>query len=382
MILLWRHLPASHPFRAALQAFLHQPASPVRYLEHRIKTQGLIAGTGEFGPGCGVDGYYCSCVQNNLAALALLAAAELEEIAGNPRMAAGYRASAQSVTDKMRATMLYPDGSWMWGVRPDDHRPDPKILEEPVNLGSGLHNGVASMYADVLGLDPIGVRWPLASHCLKTFERLYSAPLRKAQFDRYGFWPQWDPPFRGGLSSGPSYGEGYALQTMLLYDKLEFADQALRWLARATYEAPPQPEYRLDRTSPYHFYERTYSPDAVGKVEIEEGCGALNLVNVTEPLKVARLLLGVDPTARGEVRIAPRLPDCISRIEAKNWPLLTERGVIQTDLTIARAAKGELAFSCAVVSGTAVIPKLVLRRGPENFVEFRDVTQVSSGGEK
>ncbi len=379
MILLWRHLPASHPFRPPLQSFLHEPSSPVRYLEHQAKQQGLIAGTGEFGPGCSVDGYYCSCVQNNLAMLALLAAAGMEESMGNPRMAAGYHETARGLEKMMTATMLYPDGSWMWGVRPDTHLPDQKIIDEPVNLGTGLHNGVASMYADVLGLDPLTAQWPFAAPCLKTFERLYQAPLRKAQFDKYGFWPQWDPPFRGGLSSGPSYGEGYALQTMLLYDKLDFADKSLRWLARATFEATPQPFNKLDRTSPYHFYERTYSPDAVGKVEFEEGCGALNLVNVTEPLKVARLLLGVDPTARGEVRITPRLPQCITRIEARHWPLLTDTEVVHANLSIERTVAGGISFTCDVMGGR-VIPRLVVRQrqGDVNRVQsYRDVRQLA-----
>ena len=360
MVLLWRHLPASHPFRGPLFAFLHQPSSPVRYLQQQGKQHGLIAGTGEFGPGCSLDGYYCSVVQNHLAALALQAAAGLEEQAGNPRIAADCRAAVESLLEKMMAAMRYPDGSWMWGVRPDTHQPDPEILDAPINRGSGLLNGVAAMYADVLGLDPVGVAWPLADACRKTFDRLLNAPLRRAQFERYGFWPQWDPPFRGGLSSGPSYGEGYALQTMLLFDRLELADKSLRWLANATYDPPPGPQYRLSRTSRYHFYERTYSPDVTEQVELKEGCGALNLVNVTEPLKIARLLLGVDPTATGVVRLVPRLPLCINRIEAKHWPLLTSAGIIRADLTIARDSSGMLSVTCAVLDG-ALIPQLLIR---------------------
>lgn len=372
MILLWRHLPPAHPFRPELRTFLHQPSSPVRYLEHRANRHGLIAGTGEFGPGCGVDGYYCSCVQNNLAMLALLAAADMEEDCANPRIARGFRFTAAALETKMRATMLNPDGSWLWGVRPEDHKPNPKVIDEPVNRGSGLHNGVASMYADACGLDPVGAKWPLAPHCLKTFERLYRAPLRKRQFDLHGFWPQWDPPFRAGLSSGPSYGEGYALQTMLLFDKLDFADKALCWLARATHEAPPQPEYVLNRTSPYHFYERTYSPDAAGEVDLEEGCGALNLVNVAEPLKIARLMLGVDPTARGEVKLAPRLPKCISRIEAQRWPLSDGTQVVRADLVIERT-DGGIKVQCAVKDG-ASIPQLTIRRRPGEVETFTHVT--------
>ena len=378
MVLLWRHLPETHPFRAPLFAFLHQPSSPVRYLQQQVKQHGLIAGTGEFGPGCSLDGYYCSVVQNHLAALALQAAAGLEEQTGNPRIVAECRTAAQTLLDQMQATMLYPDGSWMWGVKPGTHQPDPVVLDDPINRGSGLHNGVASMYADVLGLDPGGSNWALADACWKTFDRLLKAPLRREQFEKYGFWPQWDPPFRGGLSSGPSYGEGYALQTMLLFDRLDLADKSLRWLANATYEATPQPFNQLSRTSPYHFYERTYSPDAPGRVEFEEGCGALNLVNVTEPLKVARLMLGVDPTARDEVRIMPRLPQCVTRIEAKNWPLLTPAGIVKADLQVERTPAG-LAFTCAV-KGPAPIPQLALSRrvGETTRTEhYRDVRTLS-----
>ena len=380
MVQLWRHLPPTHPFRAPLGTFLQSTASPIRYLQHRAQRQGLIAGTGEFGPGCAVDGYYCSCVQNNLALLALLAAAGMEAAVGDAELAAEYRGTARGLEERMRETMLYPDGSWMWGVRPEDHRPDPRVLDEPVNRGSGLHNGVASMYADVLGLDPVGSGWALAPHCWKTFERLYAAPLRRDQFERHGFWPQWDPPFRGGLSSGPSYGEGYALQTMLLYDRLDLADKALRWLALATFEAPPQPYNQLNRASRYHFYERTYSPDAVGKVEFEEGCGALNLVNVTEPLKVARLVLGVDFTAVGEVRITPRLPACVSSVWARNWPLLVGNQVIAADLKFQRGSDGVVAFECDV-RNSAVIPKLVLRfprSDRPNVATFANVSKLST----
>ena len=360
LVHLWRHLPPTHPFCATLRDFLHRPSSPVRYLQHQARVQGLIAGTGEFGPGCSVDGHYCSCVQNNLAMLALLAAAEMEAAAGEPALASDYRTTARGLSEKMLATMLYPDGSWMWGVRPEDHRPDPGILDEPVNRGTGLHNGVASMYADVLGLDPVGAGWPLAGPCWKTFERLLSAPLRREQFERHGFWPQWDPPFRGGLSSGPSYGEGYALQTMLLYDRLDLADRSLRWLARATFEATPQPFNALHRTSPYHFYERTYSPDAPGRVEFEEGCGALNLVNVTEPLKIARLMLGVDLAADGEVRLFPRLPACISRITARQWPLRDGQTVVTADIDLVRQPGGALDVSVRAL-GQERISQLSLR---------------------
>jgi hypothetical protein len=208
-------------------------------------------------------------------------------------------------------------------------KPDPAILNSPGNRGTGSLNGVAAMDADVLGLIPNTTSWVGLQHSEKTFERLYDTPLRKIEFDRYGIWTQFDV-LADGLLSSPSYGQGYAIQTILLFDKLSMSEKALGWLANATYS--PVPEYKLHRDSHYFFYERTYSPDAVGKISLEEGCGALNLVNVSEPLKVSRLMLGVDDSSLQSVRIIPRIPDSWKGVEARNWPIRTRGGVIRADI--------------------------------------------------
>jgi hypothetical protein len=125
---------------------------------------------------------------------------------------------------------------------------------------------------------------------------------------------------------------------MLLFDKLAMAEKALSWLANATYN--PVPEYKLHRASPYYFYERTYSPDAVGKITLTEGCGALNLVNVSEPLKVSRLLLGVDDLAPQYVRIIPRIPPSWKGVQTSNWPIRTGRGVVRARILFERKGTG------------------------------------------
>jgi hypothetical protein len=136
-----------------------------------------------------------------------------------------------------------------------------------------------------------------------TPEKHVDVPLRRKEFDRDGIWTQFDL-LAGGLGTSPSYGQGYAMQVMLLFDKLDMAGKTLAWLANTTYD--PVPGYKLRRDSPYYFYERAYSFDPADKVNLDEGCGALNLVNVSEPLKVARLLLGVDDLDPELVRIIPR----------------------------------------------------------------------------
>jgi hypothetical protein len=190
----------------------------------------------------------------------------------------------------------------------------------------------------VLGLQPLGSAWSEDfRHSEKTFEDLYNTPLRKAEFDRYGIWTQFDL-LADGLLSSPSYGQGYAIQTMLLTDNMKMAGKAISWLVNATYR--PVPEYKLHRDSPYYFYERTYSPDAVGKISLDEGCGALNLVNVSEPLKISRLMLGVDDHSLNEVDVIPRIPPGWEGVEADNWPILTNRGVVRAKILYRRMNDG------------------------------------------
>jgi hypothetical protein len=51
-----------------------------------------------------------------------------------------------------------------------------------------------------------------------------------------------------------------------------------------------------------------------------------------EPLKVSRLLLGVDDTARQSVVIIPRIPASWKGVEARNWPIRTRAGVVRADI--------------------------------------------------
>ena len=207
------------------------------------------------------------------------------------------------------------------------------------------------MYADVLGFDPLATESKAdVAHSEKTFQQLYDTPLRKKEFERYGIWTQFDE-LAGGLLSSPSYGQGYAIQTMLLYDHMTMAGKALDWLVNATYR--PVPEYKLHRTSPYYFYERTYSPDAVGRIPLAEGCGALNLVNVSEPLKVSRLMLGVDDHSPQVVEIIPRLPPGWKGVEAHNWPIRSRDGVVRANILF-RVTKQGAEFTLTLRPGEQI----------------------------
>jgi hypothetical protein len=268
----------------------------------------------------------------------------------------------------MEKYLVDKDGGWIWCIDEKTMKPDPSVLNAQGNKGIGSINGVASMYADVLGLQPLNSSWkPAAGHSERTFQRLYNTPLRKTEFDRYGIWTQFDL-LAGGLLSSPSYGQGYAIQTMLLFDNLTMAGKALSWLVNATYQ--PVPEYKLHRDSPYFFYERTYSPDAVGKIPLAEGCGALNLVNVSEPLKVSRLMLGVDDSSPQSTLVLPRLPDSWTGMTASNWPILTTSGIVRADISFEKNGTGG-DFAMKLASGQQ-INDLKVRMPSKNGYVWRE----------
>ncbi|MFZ4397994.1 MAG: hypothetical protein ACOYOU_20470 [Kiritimatiellia bacterium] len=373
MVSLWQRLPASDPMRARLYDFLHGPASPVKYLHTRVDKAPLLAGTGEFGSGMGAGGAQCNVVQNSLAMLALITAARMEEAAGDKPAGEQYRAAAIQLRDNMLKYLLDERGAWLWSVNPGTFKPDANVNNAPSNIGASLINGVASMYSDVLGLTPAEDEFwrPMVQPCLKTFDELLSRPLRKEQFEKYGIYIQFEQ-LCGGCLTSPSYGQGYAIQTLLLYDRLEQAAKALAWLATCTYEPIPEFAPKLHRDSPYWFYERTYSPMAVGRTPLEEGCGALNLVCVSEPLKVARLIMGVDDTRGDEVRIVPRLPQGWTRAEALDWPVWTGHTLRRANLLAEKTEKG-LRIRLKVSDGRDPIPNVSVRLAPGQWQSAQSV---------
>ena len=356
VVLLWERLPESDPFRKRLYEFLHLDCSPIRYLQHQLEKAPLIAGSGEFGAGCGISGLYYNVVGNNLAMYALMSAAGMEEQAGHRKAADVLRHDAHKLRDNIERYLVAEDGSWIWCIDPGTLKPKSAVVNAEINRGFGGLNGPACMFSDALGFDPLKSGWPGVAHSLKTFDKLLSVPSRRAALEKYGIWTQFDT-FRGGSSSSPSYGDGYAAQTMLLFDKLDLAEKNIDWTATSTFQ--PIAEYKVTRESPYFFYEQNYTPDAVGKMPLTEGCGALNLVGVSEQLKVARLIFGVDDTSPSEVKIIPRLPSSWKGAEATNWPILTSRGLVRADMRLEREGNG-CRFQIKIHADQA-IPQLAVR---------------------
>lgn len=326
-IALLERLPPDDAFAALIRDFIVSDRSPIRYILQTLASKPFIEGSGEFGPGCYLEGSSYNVVQNALVVLGLeMVSARLRD-AGNSSIAAlkaNCLATSTALKRKMYDSFINDEGGWHWCLNPVDGLPDYDVMNEPINRGTTLINGVFSYSSDVYGFLPGSwdKQWLVTS--VQTFWKLLLKPKRFEQFFKHGIWTQFDEFFYDGYGTSPSYGHGYALQIMLLLDRPELYTRAVNWLARATVE----PGYAPDRASRYWFLERYYSPDVHGRPDLEEGCGALNLVNVSEPLKAARLMAGLDDSCIEDVivRLLPRLPFQWTSLSVRDMPVRTRDG--------------------------------------------------------
>lgn len=320
-----------------LSEFLLCDGSPVFYIIDNADTGALVAGTGEFGGGCGIEGAWCNVVQNFLISLTCsMVGRELRE--ANPGLADKAEKTAARLNENMKRYLTDEKG-FIWCVDPEDFKSVGEIIHHPINEGFTGLNGIGAMYADVFGYDPAGDGFWGTKHVVDTFNDLLSRPARKEQYEKYGFYSQFDL-WRNALNSSPSYGFGYAIQLATIFE-LPQRDRILSCLISQTRN--PDPAYRLTRSNRNWFYERYHSPDLwkylknpdrewIGEDDKDtEGCGALNLVNVAEPLKIARLIAGADDTGY-TLRMMPRLPSGYKGVRFVNWPVVNRGELTHIDL--------------------------------------------------
>jgi hypothetical protein len=320
-------LPKDDPLLDKIQRFLLGKESPVRYFAFILARDPLVAGSGEFGPGCFIEGQACNVVQNGLVRLALLAAAGTAACGGDAATAAEWRRLAAHLGESMLRYLASPDGGWQWCVTPRTFMPDPTILNHEMNDGFGGILGAFCMQADVLGLEPDN-SWLGIDRAKKTFARLWKFPRRREMYDRFGLWLQFNR-YLNGTHCSPSYGHDYALQSMLLLNDVSMVQRGLNGFAEQTYN-------QGQKRSPYFIFEQWRLPPVENMARI--GCGELNLVNVTETLKVARLVLGVDDRDPERIRLTPRLPPDWTEARASNLPVNTSTGIQRVTVQIVSRA--------------------------------------------
>jgi len=332
MVYLMRRLPDWDPTRQRIELFLCKADSPVEYAKKKLAEAPLLAGTGEFGGGCGIEGHYVNAVQNALVRAMLLVYEQYMNENGIPDR--DLANSAEILRTGLFNHLTDKDGSWIWCVKPDDMQPDEAVLNHEINKGIAHLNDITAVLGDVEGL--VVKDGEMLSRGKATMDRHYSFPRRKQLFDKYGMWLQFDEYMHGGLTS-PSYANGYAIQAMALTDRIDWLSKCVKYLAETTYDNIT-PVTREDK---YWFYERMFAPDIIDVQDTWEGCGALNLVNVAEPLKVARLLAGIDCAGINKLVFAPRIPNGWNKIEVKNWLMPKKNETITVNACYKRMNAGE-----------------------------------------
>ena len=367
-ILLWERLPREDPVRRQVEEFLLATESPIRAVIAAVARHQLVAGSGEFGGGLGVEGAFFNVVQNAMIAWMLdLTATRLrptDKRAGELRrecVTAGAGLKAKLVSHFVAA-----EQTWLWALNRETFEPSAEAMTATANQGFGGVNGVFSHASDVHGVLPLADPASWVAPSVQTFLALLARPQRAEQFSRHGMWTQFDL-VHDGFITGPSYGQGYALQSMLLMDRPELYTPAANWLARATFA----PEYPITRANPHWFYERYYSPDDPLRKTRDEGCGALNLVCVAEPLKAARIMAGLDDHADDEVVIVPRLPLGWAGLQVEALPVRMAAGHTRVDFEVVADATGAVIR----VSGKseAALPTLRVRLGTAREPIWRTV---------
>lgn len=308
-----------------LLEFVCSPKSPLSFLIEETKKKTLLAGSGEFGGGLFVDGEFCNVVQNMLAVYSLISWETAFKELNDSEWAENCRQAADRLEGNVRK-YLVADGRFIWCVDPETLCPPTDVLHANANVGFTGINGVGAMISDVLTQEESADWWGREAS-VNTFCQLLESPLRKEQYEKYGMYLQFEQ-FCEGMLTSPSYGQGYAIQLALTMGLKKEAAVLLAYLAEHVHR--PHKEYELTRESDYWFYERLLSPDYFElpkeRQTVEEGCGALNVVNVAEPLKIARMIAGVNNVA--EEKPDPIFIDGIKKIKINNW-MVNEQGTLK-----------------------------------------------------
>lgn len=376
MVRLWQRLPVHHEMKGKLHRFLADADSPIAFIVKKLNEQPLIESSGEFGGGWGIEGKWFNVVTNSLVRQALLACAEVEDECGNMKKAQALQIMATKLIKNIRKHLVNAnDGSWIWCINPKTLTTDSAVLNYRQVKGTASINGASSCYADAEGLEPVAVRWSGAEPALATLDKIYNGyPFRKKQFAKYGICTFVDYNEKGliqNYASWLSYCDCFAAQTMLLLDKTESLDKVITWIAASTYMGgSPSEDFiqklakgnaKVDFGAPdstFWFSERNFSPDFIWQKDI--GCGKLNLVNVAEPMKLARMMVGIDDRYSETVNIVPRIPKSWTGVKACNWLVKTTDGVVRIDMTFERKTDGKFFLILNVKDGKS-IPNLIVR---------------------
>jgi len=317
-----------------IHTFLTNSSSPIKGIIAELKETELILGNGEFGGGWGVGGLYYNVVQNFMVASAL-------------RVYYRYISQESEViemADRMYESIkkhFIVDNRFIWCM--DENFNEADVSFAPHSNGSANINGIAGAFYDGFYADKSEFNTELRN----TFMHLFDGDAhREYLHNTYGMMP-YTKAFPSGHSeefiadaSWLAYCECYLAETAVVLGDADLLTKTIRYIVGQTaYKGHMPKSYTEDELlaqDHYWFSERNFSPEWEGAWE--EGCGSLNLINIAEPLRLARMIAGLNGTAD----ITPILPNGFSGFKASGYSVVENGNVRYYDVVY---DKGELTMS-------------------------------------
>jgi hypothetical protein len=282
---------------------------------------GVLYTTGESAAGKGYSVY-----PDAICMTALEALAQMADSIGETTSAAAWRDRAEKMRKAIPARYLIHDSKYgpVWTLEFAGWPNQSTVLGPLITL------------ADYRGFmpeddDPV---WRPANEA--AYQRLIDS------YHPFGFY---------GCAMG--YGQGFVTQAALLLDRMKDATTMLDWTAREAYD--PQihsfivPEgAQIDPTGQFMYRSGDHG----------------NGVQEAEIVKALRIMIGVDDTEPGRLRLLPRMPYGWSEIAVDRYPVLTEHsGKTETALVQYKLER----IACRInldVSSSRELGTVTMRLGP------------------
>jgi len=306
--------------KCKIHAFLVNSASPINGIIAELQESELIIGSGEFGGGWCVDGLYYNVVQNFMIASAL-------------RLYYRYVEQDSEVieaADRLHNSIkkyFIADEKFIWCL--DENFIEADISFSPHANGTADINGIAGAFYDGFYEDKVMFNNQIRNTTANLF---CGQAYREHLYKTYGMmtftnaFPSGHAEEYVANASWMAYCECYFAETAVVLGDTEMLTKALRYIVGQTAYGGHMPKsYTIDELMAqkhYWFSERNFSPEWTG--QRDEGCGSLNLINIAEPLRLARMIAGLN----GTTDITPVLPKGFSGFKATGYSAI-ENGCVR-----------------------------------------------------
>jgi len=287
MYVLWKRLPSRDEWLKERWEYLAKAADWIKWqydnpeLSGATETRIQTDSESSHGKGFSIYPDY-TCMEG------LLGFAEMADSIGETEKAAQWRNDAARLRKGMEEYRITDETYGPAWTLQNAGWPHHSTILAPVILA-----------ADIQGLSPENIRADLREATENSYQRLIDHSAKYTPF--------------GGFGAAMGYSQGFVTQAALLLDRMEEAEEMLRWTARLTYyDAPIEAEK----------YLVPEGAEIVHSGEFWHRIGDLgNGVQQAETMKTLRLVMGIDNSDPKQLGLFPRMPKGWTSISVNEYPV-------------------------------------------------------------